>query len=425
MKPFVFHLLGLSHLPASKEYSSCAFTAKNIKMARMLCSLGHIVHMYGAKTTNKNIFDIDKYVNSKNFYFVETHTVNDIRKDFGEGNNLYEIGYAWPNGEYKHTLNVVPAEQNAVTKKFYANAIEHINKIKKSDDYLLVTQGNFHLPIADAVGLFLTLESSIGYRGSNPKWFRSFESAFGMNFATGSEHPFQSVNGSNYNCVIPNWFDKEDVEFSEKKEDYFLFMARLIKRKGILEAYSACRETNKKLIIAGQCGVLKPDGHLGSVYQGEFDIPPGNWEYVGFKGIDERKKLMARAEGFFCNTVYLEQFGGTHIEAMLSGTPIITSNWGVFGDGNTFTPGIHGFRASTLDDYVFAVSNCKKLDPHVIRKNGERFLTENIRWLYQKWFEDLYFLYESTLDKNAKGWHRVRKEIPRFRKELYPHLFKE
>ena len=91
-KTYTFHLLGLSHLPASKEYAACAFTNKNVKMARMLCSLGHTVYMYGAKTTTGN-FDIDEYVNSENFHFVETHTVQDIAKSFGSGDSRFEIGY--------------------------------------------------------------------------------------------------------------------------------------------------------------------------------------------------------------------------------------------------------------------------------------------------------------------------------------------
>ena len=57
----IFHHLGLSHLPLSKEYASCAFTGKLIKMNKMLTSLGHTVYFYGARTTNPE-FDIEKYI---------------------------------------------------------------------------------------------------------------------------------------------------------------------------------------------------------------------------------------------------------------------------------------------------------------------------------------------------------------------------
>lgn len=420
---YVFHILGLSHLPASREYSSCAFTAKNIKLSKMLVSLEHTVYLYGARTTNPN-YNVEEYINSDNFHFVETHTVDDIARSFGSGNNIYEVGYPWPEGEFVHDLNAAPDKISECTKKFQLNCTEKINEIKKPDDFLLITQGNFHRPIVEKVGLYLRCESGVGYRGSGSDWFRCFESSYAMNFAYGSEKPFASQNGRFFDRVIANYFDPDDFEYSEKKDDYFLFMARLIRRKGILEAYLASKEVGTKLIIAGQCGKVLPNGHLTSVYPNEFDIPPGNWEYVGFKGVEERKKLMSYAKAFWAATEYLECFGGTHVEAMLSGTPPITTNFGVFGDGATFIDGVHGFRCDTLDDFVWAAKNAGKLDPKVIRKNGERFLMDNVKWQYQKWFEDLYALWESTQNPKVNGWHRIRTEVPEWRKHVYPHLAK-
>ena len=120
------------------------------------------------------------------------------------------------------------------------------------------------------------------------------------NFAYGSENPFKDMNGSHYDRVIPNFFDPDDIEYSADKQDYFLFCARLIRRKGIMEAYLTCKEIGAKLIIIGQAGKFEADGSLTSKYPGEFILPPdGVWEYRGFKGIEERKPLMAHAQGLF------------------------------------------------------------------------------------------------------------------------------
>jgi len=419
-KTYRFHLLGLSHLPNSKEYAACAFSNKNVKMARWLCSMGHTVYMYGAKTTNPN-YNLEEYVNSDKFHFVETHTVRDIATSFGVGDNRFECGYDWKTGgDFKHDLD---GDKKPATMKFYRNAIDKINEIKKPDDFLLCTQGVYHKAIADEVKLFLTVESSIGYRGSSPGWFRCFESSSLQNFLYGSEKPYASQDGRNYDRVIPNWFDKEDVEFSAEKDDYYLFIGRLIRRKGLIEAYLACKEVGVKLVIAGQCGKVLDNGHLVSTYQNEFDIAPdSDWEYVGFKGVEEKKKLMSRAKGVLVLTEYLEAFGGVHCEAMLSGSGIVVSNWGIFGDGNTFTPGVHGFRCSSLDDIVYGIKNCPKLDPYEIRRNGERFLSDNVKFQYEEWWSSLYQLYLSTTDNKIKGWHNIRTEIPGWRNHIFPNL---
>lgn len=402
-RSFTFHLLGLPHLPTSKHYASCAFTQKNIKLCNMLCNLGHTVYYYGAKTTLDD-FDLEKYVNSKNFHFIETHTVKDIRDSYGEGDNRFEIGYDWTAKDFKHDLS--SNEKKPVTLKFNATVIEHINKVKKNDRFLLLTQGTYQKVIADAVNLYLTCESGIGYRGSYAK-FRAFESSYMRDFTYGSENPFASMNGSFYDRVIPNYFDENDIEYSDTKDDYFLFVGRMIKRKGILTAYKATTAINAKLLIAGQGGMKTRSGSLVMTENNEFEIPSGNWEYLGLVDFEKRKGLMAKAKAVFVPTEYLEPFGGVHVEAMLSGTPVITTDFGVF--SQTVINGFNGFRCNTLDDFVQACKKVSELNPKEIRKHSEKYLMQNVALEFDKWFTDLYRLYESTIDPTKKGWHYISK----------------
>ena len=400
MKRFRFHLLSLAHLPQSKKYSSCAFTQKNRKLARMLTSLGHTVFFYGAEGS-----DIEEYCNSKNLHFVQTHTLKDIRKDYGDGDNRYEIGYNYTNTDYRHDFNKSPRKPS--TLKFYDSCIKHINKIKKPDDFLLASQGPYLKPIIDAIKLYLTVESGVGYRGSYLP-FRAFESSYIQNFTYGSEHPRACSNGNYYDRVIPNYFDPDDITYSDKKEDYYFFIGRMIMRKGIVTAYKACEAIGKKLIIAGQGGIIQEDGSLVGQYN-DFRIPKGNWEYVGFVNIEQRKKYMSKAIATFTPTIYLECFAGTHIESILSGTPPITTNFGVFPE--TIPDNLNGkvgFRCNTLQDFVNAAKAAKNVDHKEIRKYGERFLIDNIKWEFQRWFEDLYQVYLSTTNPKIKGWHYIK-----------------
>ena len=49
MSKLRFHLLGLAHLETTRENSSCAYTQKIIKLAKMLKSKGHTVLFYGVE----------------------------------------------------------------------------------------------------------------------------------------------------------------------------------------------------------------------------------------------------------------------------------------------------------------------------------------------------------------------------------------
>jgi glycosyltransferase involved in cell wall biosynthesis len=407
-KVYRFHMLGLVHLPCSKAYMSCAFTQKNHKLARMLLSLGHEVFYYGAEGSDVPCTQ-----------FIETHTLKDICADYGDGDNRFEIGYDWTNTDFRHDFN---SERKPSTLKFNKNTIEAIDKIKKPDDFLLMTQGYYQKPIADTVKLFLTCEPGIGYRGSIKGNYRAFESAYIQNFTYGSHAPYECINGSYYDRVIPNYFDPEDSEFSKEKKDYYFFIGRMIKRKGILTAYLATQAIGAKLIIAGQGGVVLADGTLTATNTPDFSIPKGNWEYVGFVSGQQRKDLFKYAKATFTPTEYLECFAGTHIESMLHGTPIITTDFGVY-SGGTFIDGVHGFKCNTLDDFIFATKNVHKLDPTVIRQWAERYLMDNVKWEYQKWFDDLYQVYLSATMPDTQGWHYIRKEEPEWRKVLYKQFF--
>jgi glycosyltransferase involved in cell wall biosynthesis len=392
-----FHMLGLVHLPCSRQYMACAFTQKNYKMAQMLMSLGHEVFYYGAEGSDLSCTE-----------HISTHSLSDIRKQWGDGDNRFEIGYDWKSGEFRHDFNT---DKTLVTLKFYNNAIKAIKERANKDDFLLITQGYYHKTIADAVGLYLSCEPGIGYRGSYAQ-FRAFESAYIQNFTYGSQFPFESINGRYYDRVIPNYFDPQDFTVSDKIGDYYLYIGRMIRRKGILTAAKACNYLGKKLIIVGQGGKVDEYGSLSPADgSGEFILPKGTWEYRGFADVETRKKLMSEAIAVFTPTEYLEPFAGTHVEAMLSGTPPITTDFGVFpGTIPDSLNGIIGFRCNTLDDFIKAAKAAQSCDRVHIRQYGERFLISNVRWEFQKWFDDLYQLYLSTLDDNTKGWHFIDPE---------------
>lgn len=374
-KTYRFHLLGLVHLPVSRRYMGCAFTQKIEKLSRMLLSYGHEVILYGAESSDAPCTE-----------FVQTHTLREIQDTWGDGDNRYDIGYDWKQHGFRHDFNT---ERTQLTLRYYARCVQAIEQHKRPDDFLLVMQGTYQKPIADAVGLWLTVEPGIGYRGSFAR-FRAFESRYLQNFTYGSKNPFQSVNGAYYDRTIPNYFDPEDFPFvpASEREDYYLYIGRLIERKGVMTAVKAVDAIGGELLVAGQ---------------GDMKIASPNVKMLGYVDPGDRAYYMGHAKAVFVPTLYLEAFGGVNVEAQLCGTPVITTDFGVFPE--TVAHGITGFRCSTLHDFVRAAKLVDQLDNEQIHLAAQHYSMDNVMREFQQWFDDLYQLYRSAHEDGVPGWH--------------------
>src|SRR6185503_4176433 len=174
------------------------------------------------------------------------------------------------------------------------------------------------------------VESGIGYRFPSAD-YRVYESYAWLHTLMGRDGLLQG--GTWYWVVIPNAFDPEMFEYRESPDSYFLYLGRLNDDKGVALAVDVARRAGRKLKIAGQGN---PDRFL----QGASHI-----EYLGVAGVEERKELLAGAAALLCPTFYIEPFGGVAVEAQLSGTPVITTDWGAFTE--TVVPNITGFRCRT------------------------------------------------------------------------------
>ena len=158
-----------------------------------------------------------------------------------------------------------------------------------------------------------------------------------MHYVHGSQ---QDDNGNFYDTVVPNYYDIRGIPShipSRITRTTYSSDASLTAR-AINIAQQVCEKLGKRLLLAGQTG------HEG--FQ-------GYGEHIGVVGVEERGKLMAGATAVFVPTTYLEPFGGVHAEALLCGTPVITTNFGVFTE--TVVNGVNGYRCDTFQDFLDAV----------------------------------------------------------------------
>ena len=199
-------------------------------------------------------------------------------------------------------------------------------------------------------------------------------------------------NQSWYDQVIPNYFDLDEFEYSNKKEDYFLYVGRVYDGKGVNFAIQATEAIGAKLKVAGQIG---DDYYLKNPW-------PDHVEFIGYVDTEERKTLMKGAIASFLPSMYVEPFGGVQIENLLCGTPTITTDWGAFAENNIH--GVTGYRCRTFEDFAQAAHNCKagKIKSIDCRRHGENFSLEAIAPKYEKYFEEAL---DVTFDK---GFYSIK-----------------
>jgi glycosyltransferase involved in cell wall biosynthesis len=272
-------------------------------------------------------------------------------------------------------------------------ACNEISKRKTKENFICISMGVSQLQIVNYFNDILCVEYGVGYEGVCTK-FVIFESYAWMHAVYTAMYgsPFK-CDGRFYDEVIPNYYDINEFPLAKKKGDYYLYIGRLIQRKGLDIAIQACNYTNSKLIIAGNQG----------------DIPSGpNIEYVGLVGVEERGKLMSRAKAVFVPTIYVEPFGGVSVESLLCGTPVICTDWGAFPEN--IKDGVDGFRIRTLGEAIWAMEECKNLDSERIRRRAQnRFSVDVIKYRYQDYFDRLRGLWTPGQDWNCKTYNPTNK----------------
>jgi glycosyltransferase involved in cell wall biosynthesis len=256
-----------------------------------------------------------------------------------------------------------------------AQAIEDIKENLEPEDIICIIAGRCQEEIVRAFPNNVCLEWAVGYEGILEGTHKCFESEIWRAMVYGKNN----INdGRFFDCVIPNSFDPKDFYLSEK-DDYLLFLGRLTPRKGL----SVVEELAKRyrVITAGQ---------------GDERVPGA--EHVGVvKGV-AKAHLLARARALVCPTGYIEPFGGVAVEAQMSGTPVLSTDFGAFVE--TVEHESTGYRCRTLKEFVQAVEELPLLSSSERIRNRAigKYSLSAVAPQWKRWFEQVQMLY-------GQGWY--------------------
>lgn len=387
-KKFTFHYVAAVHVPVSREYSACAYTQKIHKLTRMLLSQGHKVYLYGTERTD---------ISHPNLEFVKVLPISDVREQWGDKdckdpNN--ELGYEWRKEYFRHDLGM--GVTAPVRVKFLQQATVEIRKRMEQDHFLLLPLGGYQKPIADELKVPLTVEPGVGYTGVIGP-FIAYESAFVQNWISGHTTRGDIPDGRRYDRVIPNYFDVADFPFVEKPDGYFIYMGRMIERKGWRTAYHVAKAFGIPLKMVGQ-GKLPDEILKDPLVQYQPAVSP-----------KERAELLGHAMVSFVPTVYMEPFGGVSVEAMMCGTPVMTTDFGAFPEINK--NGVSGYRCNTFSDFVARTADAIKLDRSKVREYAIRnYSMDAVGGMFEDWWKALYSWHLGNVGYEGGWWSLSRKD---------------
>ena len=355
-----FHALGVQHTVTSKDYVACAFTQKVLKFCSMMTLRGHTVIHYGHEDSDVECTE-----------HVTVLSRDDYNETYGEHDFRSKL--------FKFDLN------DKAYKSFNENAIREINIRKKPGDILLAFWGAGHKTICENVDGVKVVEPGIGYPWGHFAEYKIFESYAMYHAFLQRERVAQcsDMNIWSKEAVIPNYFSisdfVDDVVPVKNRGDYFLFVGRIGTAKGVQYAIQMTERLGTRLLIAGQ----NAEDGLKEVHMFP---PPPHVEVIGHVDTEKRKVLMANARAVVCMSTFAEPFCGVHVEAMMSGTPVITADWGAFTECNVH--GLTGFRCRTLDQMVEAGRRIHEIDPCVCRKWAmENYSNDRVAEMYEAFFD--------------------------------------
>jgi len=356
------HLVGIFHTKHTAAYSHCAFTGKALRFSKMMRLYGYRVIEY-ANAGSESLADER----------VEMLTHDEFENMLGNRDKKAFHGDDATVGAPHHRL-------------FEERLVSAMQQRVKPRDIICHPFGHAHSRLLQDFPANTHVETGIGYPTLVDGTIKIFESYAWRHYHAGKD----GRQGAHYEFVIPNYFDIEDWRPNFKPGSYYAFLGRIDACKGLDTLYEIAKflpniNRSAKIVLCGQ-GDYSRWAHP-------------NIEYRGPITGKERSEFLRNAICSLMPTNFIEPFGGSGVEGLLCGTPLVATDYGAFTE--TVQPGVNGFRCKTLADWMQALDKVHSLDRAAIAQAARRtYSLEACGAMYDEAFQKIYQLYD-------KGWYTL------------------
>ena len=171
-------------------------------------------------------------------------------------------------------------------------------------------------------------------------------------------------------AFVYNGVDPEEFVYREKKDDYVLFLSKVSRRvKGIDVALRLARRMGFRLVVAGgtRFGLRKTGGLWDSLR--------ADAHFLGEVGGQRKAELLAGARALLFPIRWDEPFGIVVAEALISGTPVITTPRGSMPE--LMTPEV-GFLCDDEVAMEDALRRVGEISPEACRARAQAHFTSDV-----------------------------------------------
>lgn len=354
-------------------------------LASTLTSMGHHVELFSVKGTTTKVTKLHYYHNHEQFQYVHS--------PYYEASSIiiphiqYALNIIRQNGDF----DIIHDHNNYLGPAILANATD-----------LPPALHTLHEPFTDKHMLQQGIPDT-------RLMFDQFKHLKRLYFNTVSKSQLRGAPGSikkNVMGVVYNGVELSDHIYKEKKSNYFVNIGSLTPMKGVDVAAKVCYQLGLNLKLAGTVGggISSPEQlkkELRKRVRREREDPffrffrqqvasylkPRQIEYLGTVSGREKKLLYANAKAFLNPIDRDEPFGLSVVDALASGTPVVTYRRGAMPE--IIKHGYNGFIADGYQEFKQYVKRIEEIDPANCRKSvEERFsaqvMASNYESLYRK-----------------------------------------
>ena len=382
------HILAIPYTITNDEYSHDAFTGKVQRFAPMMRSRGYEVYHYGVEGSVPNATKDIQLLTKEEWNELRIQTFMFLDKTLSK--EQAEI----KNKDKTYLINGLSNFNSPLcvefNKRLRVKLMEHYRGT--STDIVCCPLGHtHHEAVKDSP--MICVENGIGYQNSYLN-YRIFESQ--------SILSCEKSNPNNYFFVIPNYYNIDDFEFSNKYQRMRIgFFGRLEKVKGLcVVSELAKRYPHVEFIICGQ-GDPKPFLQSPNIIY----KPPIHGK--------DRSDFLGSCDAILCPSEYIEPFCGVSVEAQLCGTPVISTDYGAFADNIEQLK--TGLRCHTLADYGYGIQMALdgRFDRNYIRERAVN------KYDMYKLAVNYDYTFKSILDVHTpgiNGWYSKKSHMGVFEK---------
>ena len=184
--------------------------------------------------------------------------------------------------------------------------------------------------------------------------------------------------------VIYNPIELKEFKYNEDKGDYYLFLARIMKEKGVHIAMDMAVRMGFNLKVAGDTEFITDKNYVEQLRQ--IAERHKNIEFLGNVTAKQKIDLLSNAKGLIFPCLWEEPLGIVPIEAMASGTPVLATSMGALPEviGNS-----KGGICIDVNQFPQAFPELEKINPKDCLKRAKDFDVKKIGKVYKGAFTDI------------------------------------